>query len=471
MEASSSDVGGGTFSTGMLPIILFDCCKHETHTPGQGFKQMVRRLRGSYRVISNKEELSLEILKEGSVVVFGCPTERFTRVEVDAVKGYVHAGGCVLLLSAQGGDAHHQSNLNELLHDFGITINSDSLVRVVQEKYLHPKEVLISNSVLCKEINHEATPRIKAAMFLNCHLGASIVCFAKFELSLQGSDMKGESTAKPKSAGMQIVYPYGATLSTQRPAAPILASGLISFPIHRPLGAIYEGTSGKGRIAVLGSTAIFEDAWLEKEDNAKLFDFLLLWLTHQSSIEVERINVEELDTGEFEHVPNTEALAAHVQEAEELPKDFTKLVDDELFQYHTNLIPSVVSLYEQLSVKHMPLTLITPQFETPSPPLQPAVFAPSLREPPPPAVDLFDLDDCFASPSIRLSHLTNKWKNAGTEDLQFYTLEGAAILGITPKVVGVADNNSREAAKAVLSFIFQELVNMKKLHPEKKNLS
>ncbi len=48
------------------------------------------------------------------------------------------------------------------------------------------------------------------------------------------------------------------------------------------------------------------------------------------------------------------------------------------------------------------------QFETPSPPLQPAVFAPSLREPPPPAVDLFDLDDCFASPSIRLSHLTNK---------------------------------------------------------------
>jgi len=37
---------------------------------------------------------------------------------------------------------------------------------------------------------------------------------------------------------------------------------------------------------VLGSTAIFEDAWLEKEDNAKLFDFLLLWLTHQSSIQV-----------------------------------------------------------------------------------------------------------------------------------------------------------------------------------------
>lgn len=29
--------------------------------------------------------------------------------------------------------------------------------------------------------------------------------------------------------------------------------------------------------------------------------------------------------------------------------------------------------YEQLNVKHEPLTLITPQFETPLPPLQPAV--------------------------------------------------------------------------------------------------
>jgi hypothetical protein len=54
--------------------------------------------------------------------------------QVDAVKGYVHAGGCVLLLSAQGGDARHKSNLNELLHDFGITINSDSLVCVYQLK-------------------------------------------------------------------------------------------------------------------------------------------------------------------------------------------------------------------------------------------------------------------------------------------------------------------------------------------------
>ena len=42
------------------------------------------------------------------------------------------------------------------------------------------------------------------------------------------------------------------------------------------------------------------------------------------------------------------------------------------------------------------------------PKCQLAVFPPSLREPPPPALDLFDLDDCFASPEERLAQLTNK---------------------------------------------------------------
>jgi intraflagellar transport protein 52 len=42
-------------------------------------------------------------------------------------------------------------------------------------------------------------------------------------------------------------------------------------------------------------------------------------------------------------------------------------------------------MYDKLSVKKAPLSLIAPQFETPLPPLQPAVFPPALREPPPPA--------------------------------------------------------------------------------------
>jgi hypothetical protein len=72
-----------------------------------------------------------------------------------------------------------------------------------------------------------------------------------------------------------------------------------------------------------------------------------------------------------------------------------------------------------------------PQFEAPLPPLQPAVFPPALREPPPPALDLFDLDDHFASERVRLAKLTNKCSD---EHLDFYITQSAEILGITEKL-------------------------------------
>ena len=61
-----------------------------------------------------------------------------------------------------------------------------------------------------------------------------------------------------------------------------------------------------------------------------------------------------------------------------------------------------------MDVKHEPLALIQPQFETPLPPLTPAVFPPAMRDPPPPALDQFDLDEQFASERVRLAQLTNK---------------------------------------------------------------
>ena len=64
--------------------------------------------------------------------------------------------------------------------------------------------------------------------------------------------------------------------------------------------------------------------------------------------------------------------------------------------------------YEQLSTKHEQLALITPQFETPLPPLQPAVFPPQFRELPAPSLDLFDLDEQFSSEKARLAQITNK---------------------------------------------------------------
>ena len=73
------------------------------------------------------------------------------------------------------------------------------------------------------------------------------------------------------------------------------------------------------------------------------------------------------------------------------------MFDNELFKYDLDHVPEVIKLYQQVGVKHEPLILIQPQFETPMLGLVPAVFPPILKELPPPSLELFDLDDEFAS--------------------------------------------------------------------------
>jgi intraflagellar transport protein 52 len=135
-------------------------------------------------------------------------------------------------------------------------------------------------------------------------------------------------------------------------------------------------------------------------------------------------------------VPDVEAVADKLrpclQEPEPLPRDFTSLFDTSAFSMDTSLVPEAVSLYAALGVKHdLPLTLIPPQFDTPLPPLQAAVFPPAFREPPPPALELFDLDEHFASERARLAQLAHKCSD---EDIDYFVKEAGNILGITPKI-------------------------------------
>lgn len=147
-----------------------------------------------------------------------------------------------------------------------------------------------------------------------------------------------------------------------------------------------------------------------------------------------------------------------LEETEEVTKDFTTLFDDTLFKFDTSLIPEAVKLYETLDVKHEPLSLIPPQFEHPLPPLQPAVFPPSLREPPPPALDLFDLDDQFASEKVRLAHLTNKCND---DDLEYFIKEAGDLLGVSQVL-----RPENRTARHVLAHIFKQVAVWKKLNSE-----
>ena len=135
-------------------------------------------------------------------------------------------------------------------------------------------------------------------------------------------------------------------------------------------------------------------------------------------------------------IPNISKLADRprlcLQEAaEEIPNDVTRLFNQRLFSISTNMVPEAVLAYSQLNVKHEPLCLITPQFETPLPPLQPAVFPPSFRDLPPAPLELYDLDEAFSSERLQIAQLTNKYDGSNQEqDLEYFIKEASRILGL-----------------------------------------
>lgn len=173
--------------------------------------------------------------------------------------------------------------------------------------------------------------------------------------------------------GLTFVYPYGATLNVKKPAAPILSTGFISYPVNRPIVAVWQegGVSAppsaikSGRLVVFGSSQCFTDEWIDKEENMKLQEIIFRWLLKEKSIQFNPEDAEASDLSEYNRLPDTQALSERLrscmQESEELPKDFTRLFDSALFKFDTSLIPEAVNLYKELGVKHEPLTLIPPQ--------------------------------------------------------------------------------------------------------------
>ena len=88
--------------------------------------------------------------------------------------------------------------------------------------------------------------------------------------------------------------------------------------------------------------------------------------------------------------------------------------------------------------------------------MQPAVYTPMLKDLPPPALDLFDLDEQFASTKVRLAQLTNKCND---DDLEYYIRECGDILGITERL-----DESKRDARYVLDHVFRSIVNWKKMN-------
>ncbi|XP_069508440.1 intraflagellar transport protein 52 homolog isoform X1 [Ambystoma mexicanum] len=470
--------------------IAFNTSKREIFTTSSGYKSLQKRLRSSWKIQSLKDEITSEKLMGVKLWVTAGPREKFTAAEFEVLKKYLENGGGVLVLLGEGGESRYDTNINFLLEEYGIMVNNDAVVRNVYYKYFHPKEALVSNGVLNREISRAA---------------------GKVVPGIIEDDGNGNN-----AQALTFVYPFGATLNVMKPAVAALSTGSVCFPLNRPILAFYHSKKQGGKLAVLGSCHMFSDQYLDKEENGKIMDVVFQWLT-TDDIHLNQIDAEdpELDGDgcwkshhlslirtfqcwpkvlemrvvasapyviigttfrnavvnaytqvyqitDYTMLPDTAKLSEHLrvclQEGEENPRDFTTLFDMTIYQLDTTSLSKVIKAYEQLNVKHEPLQLIQPQFETPLPALQPAVFPPSFRELPPPTLDLFDLDETFSSERARLAQITNKCTE---DDLEFYVRKCGDILGVANKLP-----KDEQDAKHILEHIFFQVVEFKKLNQE-----
>ncbi|XP_046851186.1 LOW QUALITY PROTEIN: intraflagellar transport protein 52 homolog [Xenia sp. Carnegie-2017] len=314
-------------SYGQNNTIVFNASKKELFTPASGFRNLVRKLRNNWKVIINKDEITLERLLYANLFVLAGPREKISASEFEAMKSYLEKGGSILVLLGEGGEVHFSTNINFLLEDFGIMVNCDSVIRTSYYKYFHPKEVYISNGVLNREINNAAGKHIPGDL---------------------------DSDLSTFTQSLNFVYPFGATLHVVKPAIPVLSTGTVSLPVNRPVCAFHSSKACVSYLYVTLSSTI------EK----------CMFYCHQ----------------------------------------------------HGKLLRSC----DEMHVKYEALQLIPPQFETPFPPLQTAVFPPTFRELSGPPMELFDLDDHFSSEKVRIAQITNKC----TKELNVQHVNNLFYLGV-----------------------------------------
>ena len=170
------------------------------------------------------------------------------------------------------------------------------------------------------------------------------------------------------------------------------------------------------------------------------------------------IDAENPEITERWYTPDVQSMSEKfrccLQEGEKLRADFPQNFETGLFSMDLSYVAEVQTLAQTLGLKNEPLETVKPQFDTALPPLTPAVFPPQMREPPGPVLELFDLDDAFASPKTRLAQLAQRTPPKNAEK---FIIQAAKILGILPKLP-----EGKQDAKHVLEYVFTQVARWKR---------
>jgi intraflagellar transport protein 52 len=182
------------------------------------------------------------------------PQQKFNEIELESMKDFVNGGGSLMVLLAESGENAFDTNINFLLEEFGMNINSDSVVRQHYYKYFHPKEVVLNGCVVCDHMNNELLKVIKKP-------GSQSLMDEKFDI--------------------EVVYPFGATLNVVSPANTLITTSTIAYPFNRPVCGYFTNDNG-GQILAMGSGHVFTDKYIVNEHNMYFWDYFITLLVEKS---------------------------------------------------------------------------------------------------------------------------------------------------------------------------------------------
>lgn len=299
------------------------------------------------------------------------------------------------------------------------------MIRTCFYKYYNPKEVLVQDGVLNRAL-------------------------------LQYAGKLSGSSGPVKS--LMYVYPFGATLNVVKPSVAVLSTGSTSFPPCRPTCAFYAN-EGQGKMVVLGSGHVLLDKYIHKESNVLLLDLFLQYFS-DSSFTLNSIDSLNPEINDYNMVPDLEILCNNpmlfLSESEEIPSDYSSLFSREIKKISNRCLCRVNRTFDELQIDKRALQVIKPHFETPLPPLQPAVFAPVFRALTKPELELYDLDNEFSSVQNKLTKLANKCNN---KDTDYFIRESGLILGLNL-------NMKEDVAKSILHTVAQAIAAYKRIDHE-----
>lgn len=410
---------------------------------------------------SNHKELTRDVLRNIAIVILAGPQAPFTENECASLKAYIEGGGNVMVLLGEGGEPEHNTNINFLLEDFGMSVNADSCVRTQYYKYFHPKECMIGGGIVCEPMWRHLLDQPAAS-----------------RVAFEFGDPKDQ---------LHFVYPFGATLTVAPPSSVLATTGAVVYPFQRPVVG-YCRNARDGRLLAIGSGHMFHDRYIAEETNAHMLAFFMRLLSDAqlsfSTYDFSEADVQS-DSGTL-LVPDTIHLAEQPKMCLlesmdcDIPADFKKMFEMRLHSINNDLVPQMIGLHGELGVQYEPLKIIKPQFEIPLPALQLAVFPPVFSDVPPPALELFDLDESFSSERAQVTQLANKCLVSAEEaqrgrgsgggdrlnvkELEYFVIECGRIVNGNGGENGLQQSQrQQQSAKEILYDVCVKIAKYKKL--------